>query len=72
MSPITFSTVVEAIKTLSTDEKQEIQFLLNHYICEDRRDEILNNFNLAQTEAQNGTLNFSSDVDELKRLIEDY
>jgi len=50
MSPITFSTVVEAIKTLSTDEKQEIQFLLNHYICEDRRDQILNNFNLTQTE----------------------
>jgi len=50
MSLITFSTVVEAIKTLSTDEKQEIQFLLNHYICEDRRDQILNNFNLTQTE----------------------
>ncbi len=34
---MTFSDVVEAIKRLSTDEKQEIQLLLKQYLREERR-----------------------------------
>lgn len=66
-----FSDVVEVIKNLSTDEKLEIQLLLQQYLREERRDEIYANFETAQAEEQNGELTFSSDINELRQLIED-
>jgi hypothetical protein len=66
-----FSDAVEVIKNLSTDEKREIQLLLQQYLCEERREEIYANFEVAQAEQQNGELAFSSDINELRQLIED-
>ncbi len=68
---MTFNDVVEVIKSLSTDEKQEIQLLLNQYIREERRDEIYDNFKLAQVEQQKGELKFSSNINELRQLIKE-
>jgi hypothetical protein len=68
---MTFSDVVEVIKNLSTDEKREIQLLLQQYLREERRDEICENFMAAQTELQKGELTFSSNIEELKQLIEE-
>ncbi|NJO76501.1 MAG: hypothetical protein HC833_23790 [Leptolyngbyaceae cyanobacterium RM1_406_9] len=68
---MTFSDVVEVIKSLSTDEKREIHLLLQHYLQEERRDEMYNNFKLAQVEQKKGELKFSSNIDELKQLIEE-
>ncbi|MGJ3247121.1 MAG: hypothetical protein ACFE0J_00040 [Elainellaceae cyanobacterium] len=68
---MTFSDVVEVIKSLSTDEKREIHLLLQQYLREERRDEIHNNFELAQVEQQKGELKFSSNIEELKQLIEE-
>ena len=68
---MTFNDVVEVIKGLSTDEKQEIQLLLNQYIREERRDRIYDNFKLAQVEQQKGELKFSSNINELRQLIEE-
>jgi len=68
---MTFNDVVQVVKNLSTDEKQEIQLLLNQYIREERRDEIYNNFKLAQVEQRKGELKFSSNINELRQLIEE-
>ena len=68
---MTFSDVVEEIKNLSTEEKREIQLLLQQYLREDRRDEIWDNFQSAQLEQQQGKLKFSSDLTELRQLIEE-
>ena len=68
---MTFNDVIEVIKGLSTDEKQEIQMLLNQYIREERRDRIYDNFKLAQVEQQKGELKFSSNINELRQLIEE-
>jgi len=68
---VTFSDVVESIKSLSTDEKQEIQLLLKQYLREERREEIFESFQLAQVEQQNGELRFSSNINELRQLIEE-
>ncbi|MDZ8189641.1 MAG: hypothetical protein RMX96_32990 [Nostoc sp. ChiSLP02] len=68
---MTFSDVVEAIKSLSTEEKLEIQLLLQQYLREERREEIYHNFRTAQVEQQNGELKFSSNIDELRQLIEE-
>lgn len=71
MKAMTFSDLVEAIKMLSTDEKEEIQMLLKQYLREERRQEIYENFKSAQVEQQNGELKFSSSLSELKQLIEE-
>lgn len=68
---MTFSDVVEAIKSLSTDEKQEIQLLLKQYLCEERRQQIYENFQSAQVEQQKGKLKFSANINELRKLIEE-
>jgi hypothetical protein len=68
---MTFKDVVEAIKSLSTEEKQEIQLLPQHDLREERRKEIYQNFRTAQVEQQKGQLKFSSQIDELQRQIEE-
>ena len=69
---MSFSDVVEAIKSLSTEEKQEIQLLLRQYLREERREEIYENFQTARVEEQNGELKFSSDINTLRQLIEEW
>ncbi|AFZ04139.1 hypothetical protein [Calothrix sp. PCC 6303] len=66
-----FSDVVEVIKNLSTEEKHEIQLLLQQYLREERRDEIHDNFKSAQVEQHQGELKFSSNINELRQLIEE-
>ncbi|NJM71234.1 MAG: hypothetical protein HC862_13970 [Scytonema sp. RU_4_4] len=68
---MTFSDVVEAIKSLSTDEKQEIQLLLKQYLREERHEEIHRNLKSAQVEQQKGELKFSSNIHELRQLLEE-
>ncbi|MBW4592727.1 MAG: hypothetical protein KME46_07355 [Brasilonema angustatum HA4187-MV1] len=68
---MTFSDVVEAIKSLSTDEKQEIQLLLKQYLGEERREQIHRNLKSAQVEQQKGELKFSSNINELRQLLEE-
>lgn len=68
---MSFSDVVEAIKTLSLEEKEEIQSLLAQYLREERREEIYHNYLDSQEEEKSGNLKFSSDMDELMQFLED-
>lgn len=68
---MTFSDVVEAIKSLSNEEKQEIQILLKQYLREERREEICENLKSAQVEQEKSELKFSSNINELRQLIEE-
>ena len=68
---MTFSDLVETVKDLSIDEKEELQMLLKQYLREERREEIYEHFKLAQAEEQRGNLEYSANIDELKRSIEE-
>ena len=68
---MSFSDVVETIKNLSLEEKQEIQVLLAQYLREERREELYNNYQISRVEEQNGELKFSSNINELKQLLEE-
>jgi hypothetical protein len=68
---MTFSDLVETVKDLSIDEKEELQMLLKQYLREERREDIYKNFELAQKEEQRGELKYSADINELKRSIEE-
>jgi hypothetical protein len=70
LQTMTFNDVVEVIKNLSTDEKYEIQLLLKQYLREERREEMYDNFKVAQLEQQRGALQFSANINELRQLIE--
>lgn len=67
---MTFSDVVEVIKGLPIDQKREIQLLLRQYLREESRDEIYKNLQLAQAEHNRGDLKFSSNINELRQMIE--
>jgi hypothetical protein len=66
---MTFSDLVETVKDLSIEEKEELQMLLKQYLREERREEIYENFELARAEEQRGELKYSANIDELKRSI---
>jgi hypothetical protein len=68
---MTFSDLVETVKDLSIDEKEELQMLLKQYLREERREDIYKNFKSAQSEEQRGELKYSTDINELKRSIEE-
>jgi CRISPR/Cas system-associated protein Cas5 (RAMP superfamily) len=68
---MSFNDVVETIKSLSVEEKQEIQMLLAQYLREERREEMYNNYEQSRLEEQSGDLKFSSNLDELKQLLEE-
>ena len=68
---MTFSDVVEAIKTLSLEEKEEIQSLLTQYLREERREEIYQNYLASKKRGKEGKLQFSSDIDELMKSLDD-
>jgi hypothetical protein len=68
---MTFSDLVETIKELSIGEKEELQKLLHQYIREERRQELYENFKLAQAEERLGKLKYSADINELKRSLEE-
>jgi hypothetical protein len=68
---MTFSDLVETVKDLSIEEKEELQMLLKQYLREERREEIYENFKLAHNEEQQGKLKYSADINELKISIEE-
>ncbi|MEB3291715.1 MAG: hypothetical protein VKJ24_01005 [Synechococcales bacterium] len=68
---MTFQDLIEGIQSLSMDEKWEIHLLLQQYLREERREEMYVNALSAQVEQQRGELQFSSNIQELKQLIED-
>ena len=67
-----FAGVVENVKQLSFDEKSELKDLLESYLIEERRQEILENCEQSRRELENGELNFSSDTNELMQMLNDW
>lgn len=68
---MSFSDVVESLKSLSLEEKEEIQTLLAQYLREERRDEIYQNYIETKKQEKEDKLHFTSDIDELMESLED-
>ena len=68
---MTFAGVVDSVRDLSLVEKTELKDLLESYIIEERRDEMLRNCEDGQKEFENGSLVFSSNVDDLMASLDD-
>ena len=64
-----FAEIVEEIKQLSTEEKKELQGLLEKYLIEQRRHEIYVNYQSSLQELEESKLTFSGDIDKLRETL---
>ena len=64
-----FAEIVEEVKALSIQEKQELHQLIERYLIEERREEIYESYLSSLTELNDEELEFSSDTDKLKGML---
>lgn len=64
-----FANVVEEVKKLPSEDKQELKFLLEKYLIEERRTEIYRNYKKSIEELRKNELKFSSDTETLKEIL---
>lgn len=67
---INFRDLVEEVKKLSLIEKEELKFLIEKFVVEERRNEVNKHYKESIKEFKRGRLNFSSDVNKLKEILE--
>ena len=68
MSP-SFETLVEEVRSRSIEEKEELKFLLDRALIEERRGEIMANHRRSLDEVKRGKLKFSSSIGDLKKSL---
>lgn len=68
-SNIGFNRVVETIYSLPIEDKIKLKTLLEHNIAETRRNEIVDSFKKTQSEQKDGSLQFSSNIEDLKKML---
>lgn len=51
-----FSNIIEDVKKLSVEEKEELRFLIERYLIEERREDISQNYRKSQNEHQENKL----------------
>jgi hypothetical protein len=64
-----FNNILETIYSLPFEDRLEIKILLEHNIAETRRDEIADNYKKALDENKSGKLEFSANINELKKML---
>ena len=66
---MSFEALVENVRICSTEEKEELKFLLERALIEERRDEIKENGCRSMEELKRGKLKFSSSISKLKKSL---
>ena len=70
MESIRYDILIENIKNLSLQDKEELKLLLEKYILEELRTIIYKNYVESLQELKEGKLEFYSDINKLKEIIE--
>jgi hypothetical protein len=63
-----FANVVEEVKKLTSEEKEELLFLIQKYLAEEKRKEIYEDYQTSLQELRENRLEFSSDINQLKNM----
>ena len=71
MDVLKYDNLIEIVKSLSTEEKEELKFFIEKYLIEERREEIYRNYQNSLKEAEERKLEFSSKVNKLRKMIEE-
>jgi hypothetical protein len=69
MMALNFNEIIEKVLELPLEEKMELIDLLEQQIAEGRQDEIAQNYKEAQSDLSADKMNFSSDIDELQKML---
>ncbi len=67
MKALRYDILIENIKKLPLDDKEELKTMIENYIIEERRSKIFSNYQESKKEESN--LNFTSNIDELKGMV---
>jgi len=65
----TYNILIEEIKKLTREEKEELKFLVEKYLIEERRLEIFHNYRESKKEVEEKRLEFSNDLTKLKEML---
>jgi hypothetical protein len=66
---MSFETLVENVRSCSTEEKEELKFLLERELIEARREEFLADHRRSLAELKTRKPKFSSSISELKKSL---
>lgn len=66
-----FANVVEEVKKMSSEDKEELKFLLERYLIEEQREEIYKNYKESLKELKENKLDFSNDINKLKGIMDE-
>ncbi len=66
-----FADVVEEVKKMPSEDKEELKFLLEKYLIEDQREVIYKNYKESLRELQENKLDFSNDINKLKGIMDE-
>lgn len=64
-----YNILVEEVKRLSTEEKEELKFLIEKYLVEERREEFLKNYEESKKEIEEGHLESSDNSKRLREML---
>ena len=63
---INYETLVEELRTRSSEEKEDIRALIDRWLVEERREELLTSYRDSRQDLDLGALHFSKDIKRLK------
>lgn len=66
---LSFNNIIEYVNALTLIEKEEIKYILERNIIEEKREMILKNYTNSRKEYNNSRLTFSSDIKTLKKQL---
>ena len=64
-----FAEIVEEVKSLSTQDKQELHVLIEKYLIEERSEEIYKRYICSLSELEADKAEFSGDIGDLKGML---
>ena len=67
-----FANIVEEVKKMSSEDKEELKFLLERYLVEEQREKIYKNYKESLKELQENKLDFSNDINKLKGMMDEW
>jgi 16S rRNA C1402 (ribose-2'-O) methylase RsmI len=70
MITLQYAEITEAVQSLNYEDKIELKELLNHYLIEERREEIYQNYQKSKKEVLSGKVKYHKSSIELRKALE--
>jgi hypothetical protein len=65
----TYNVLIEEVKKLTREEMEELKFLVEKYLIEERRHDIFKNYQKSKKEVKEKQLEFSNNITKLKEML---